>query len=70
MALTASSEPKQVWKKSSACTGTATCVEVHALPDGGAAIRDGKDPQGPELHFTAAEWAAFVTGVRAGEFGS
>lgn len=68
MALTASPEPK-VWKKSSACTGTATCVEYSALPDGGAAIRDGKDPQGPELHFTATEWAAFLSGARAGEFG-
>jgi len=38
------------------------------LPDGGAAIRDGKDPQGPELHFDAAEWAAFLAAVRAGEF--
>ena len=58
------------WRKSSICTNVATCVEVAVLPDGGTAIRDGKDPQGPELHFTAAEWAAFVTGVRAGEFGS
>ena len=58
------------WRKSRTCADDGTCVEVALLPDGGAAIRDGKDPQGPELHFTAAEWAAFVTGVRAGEFGS
>lgn len=56
------------WRVSSFCPANATCVEVAALPDGGAAIRDGKDPQGPELHFDAAEWAAFLAAVRAGEF--
>jgi len=58
------------WRKPRTCADDGTCVEVALLPDGGTAIRDGKDPQGPELHFTAAEWAAFVMGVRAGEFGS
>ena len=68
VAVTASTEPKPVWTKSSFCTGTATCVEVAALPDGGAAIRDGKHLEGPELRFTATEWAAFLAGARAGEF--
>ncbi len=34
------------------------------------AIRDSKDPDGPALVFTADEWRAFVSGARAGEFGS
>ena len=58
------------WKRSSACTGTATCVEFKVLPEGGAAIRDGKDPGGPTLIFTASEWSAFIAGARAGEFDS
>ncbi|MCL9793478.1 DUF397 domain-containing protein [Frankia sp. AgKG'84/4] len=31
-------------------------------------IRDSKSPDGPELTFTPAEWAAFVLGVCNGEF--
>jgi len=38
------------------------------MPGGGVAVRDSKDPDGPILRFTAAEWAAFVEGVAAGEF--
>lgn len=31
-------------------------------------MRDGKDPAGPQLAFTRAEWEAFVAGVKNGEF--
>jgi hypothetical protein len=31
-------------------------------------MKDTKDPEGPQLHFDASEWRAFVAGVRAGEF--
>ena len=31
-------------------------------------MRDGKDPNGPKLVFTPAEWEAFVLGVKDGEF--
>jgi hypothetical protein len=31
-------------------------------------IRDSKDPDGIPLTFTVEEWAAFLAGVRAGEF--
>ncbi|GLY00209.1 MULTISPECIES: DUF397 domain-containing protein [Actinoplanes] len=40
------------------------CVEVADLPDGGFAVRDSKDPDGPILFFTPGERAAFVAGVR------
>lgn len=43
------------------------CVEV-ALFDGGAAVRDSKNPSGPVLLFTDAEWNAFGEGFKAGEF--
>jgi hypothetical protein len=57
------------WKKSSRSNGNGgnNCVEV-ALLDSGAAVRDSKDPAGPALLFTAAEWAAFVGGAKDGEF--
>ncbi len=34
----------------------------------GIAVRDSKDPGGPVLDFTPAEWRAFIAGVRDGEF--
>ncbi len=59
-----------VWRKSSFSNGTGgNCVEVADLDNGGRAVRDSKDPNGPALIFTPAEWAAFTAGVRAGEFG-
>ncbi|WP_424536147.1 DUF397 domain-containing protein [Sphaerisporangium viridialbum] len=45
------------------------CVEVASLSGKGMAIRDSKRPYGPVLRFTAAEWDAFRTGVKNGEFG-
>jgi hypothetical protein len=58
------------WQLSSYTNGNGACVEVATLPEGGRAIRDSKDRSGPILVFTAAEWRAFVAGVRDGEFDS
>lgn len=45
------------------------CVEVAFLHDGEVAVRDTKArSRAPHVH-TAAAWAAFLSGVRAGEFG-
>jgi uncharacterized protein DUF397 len=52
---------------------------THAGPDGensvevafvgsAIAVRDAKNPDGPALIFTAAEWDAFVGGAKDGEF--
>ncbi|MFD1546185.1 DUF397 domain-containing protein [Nonomuraea guangzhouensis] len=42
---------------------------VAELPDGGQAVRDFKDPDGPVLRFTVGEWDAFIKGAKDGEFG-
>lgn len=74
------SGPAHTWSSNSAWIGARSvsrrsteissrdCVEVADLPDGGRAVRDSKDPTGPALIFTPAEWAAFTAGVRDGEF--
>jgi hypothetical protein len=54
------------WRRSSACT-SGTCVEV-AGADDRILVRDGKKPDATPLVFTRAEWAAFVAGVKQGEF--
>ena len=51
------------WRKSSRSNGQANCVEVADLHNGYRAIRDSKNPTGPALVVTTAEWAAFVTGL-------
>ena len=43
------------WRKSSHSGGT-ECVEVAD----GVQVRDSKDPDGPVLIFTPAEWRAFL----------
>jgi hypothetical protein len=58
-----------LWRKSSYSGAENACVEVADLPAGGRGIRDSKDPPGPALMFTAAEWAAFTAGVHANKFG-
>ena len=44
------------------------CVEVGRTSDGLVLVRDTKDPAQEALSFTDDEWAAFVAGVKAGEF--
>ena len=44
------------------------CVEVAFLADGGIAMRHSRDPGGPALIFTRAEWDAFLGGAKDGEF--
>ena len=48
--------------------GGGECVEVAALPDGQIAVRDSKRPEGGVLSCTRAEMAAWINGVKNGEF--
>lgn len=72
----------EVWRRSSYCEG-GSCVEVAwqrsskceqgactevAFTAAGVLVRDGKDSDGPVLRFTREEFAAFVEGIKAGEF--
>jgi len=54
------------WRKASASLANSACVEV-ALGDP-VLVRHSKDPGGPVLAFSRAEWAAFLDGVGRGEF--
>ena len=61
------SDNELVWRKSSRSGAAGHCVEVAETP-AIIFVRDSKDAAGPKLRFEASEWAAFVEGVRGGEF--
>ncbi|WP_210594355.1 DUF397 domain-containing protein [Streptomyces sp. GESEQ-35] len=56
------------WIKSRHSNAEGNCVELAALVDGGVALRNSRDPDGPALVYTAAELAAFLAGAKDGEF--
>jgi hypothetical protein len=55
------------WRKAQLSTTNGSCVEV-AAAGGKIALRDSKDPSGPILVYTPAEWDAFLDGAKKGEF--
>lgn len=59
-------EPQLTWQRSAGCVG-GDCAEVAPLPDGGIAMRNSQDP-GVILRYTRAEWDAFMSGIKGGEF--
>ncbi|MGP3991463.1 DUF397 domain-containing protein [Streptomyces sp. 3N207] len=60
------------WYKSSYSSNGGACVEVAAnlaASDGVVPIRDSKNPTGPALNIPAASFTAFITSVKAENFG-
>jgi hypothetical protein len=60
--------PPLAWQKSNRSNPSGNCVELAQLPDGGIAVRNSRDPEGPVLIYTSEEIAAFVAGARDGDF--
>ena len=60
--------PGAGWRKSTYSNGQGECIEVADGFPGVTPVRDSKDPDGPALLFPADAWAAFVAGVKAGDF--
>jgi hypothetical protein len=57
------------WRKASySSTNGGACVEVAGNLPGIVAVRDSKDPDGPVLAFSLAEWRAFAAGVQTGGY--
>jgi hypothetical protein len=55
-----------VWMKSSRCDSS-QCVEVAAVADD-VMIRDSRNPSGPILRVSRADWNAFAAGIAHGDF--
>ncbi|MFI6340807.1 DUF397 domain-containing protein [Streptomyces sp. NPDC050535] len=56
------------WVKSRHSTADGNCVELALLVGGDVAMRNSRDPYGPALVYTQVEIAAFIAGVKDGEF--
>ncbi|WP_232663693.1 DUF397 domain-containing protein [Pseudonocardia sp. TRM90224] len=56
------------WRKSTASNPSGNCVELAELASGEIAVRNSRHPSGPTIVYTRAEIAAFISGVRLGEF--
>jgi len=56
---------RALWRKSTYSGGNGSCVEIANLGMA-VAVRDSKDPQGPQLHFPAAAWAGFLAVLKRG----
>lgn len=56
------------WRISSRSGGSGQCVEVATNLSGIVAVRHSRRPDAEVIVYTDKEWAAFVGGVRDGEF--
>ena len=55
------------WRKSSYSNAEGNCVEL-AEAGTGIALRDSKNPEGPVLRFTTAEWMMLTAAVKTGRY--
>ena len=59
-----------IWRKSSySGSNGGACVDVADNLPGIVAVRDSKDPHGPNLTFSRDEWRTFTSSIKRGELG-
>lgn len=59
--------PDAEWFVTSDSDSGSSCVEVAHLPEA-TVVRHSREPEGPVLEFTPAEWDRFLAGVKRDEF--
>jgi hypothetical protein len=52
------------WRKSTFSSNGGNCVEIARNLPGLVAVRDSKDPGGPALVFSPADWEAFTARLK------
>lgn len=56
------------WSKSTYSSANGQCVEVARNLSGVVAVRDSKNPEGPKLLISPAEWQIFLGRLRDRQF--
>jgi Domain of unknown function (DUF397) len=58
------------WTHAKGCAGNGSCIEVRLIADGMVAIRNSQNISRIAILISVStdEWAAFVAGVKAGDF--
>ncbi|MGH3922202.1 MAG: DUF397 domain-containing protein [Pseudonocardiaceae bacterium] len=59
---------RPAWRKSTYSANNVQCVEFAEGQDGHA-VRDSKNPTGPMLTCSRAQWIAFTAAISRGQFG-
>lgn len=59
---------RRAWRKSTYSANIVECVECAEGHDD-RAVRDSKDPTGPVLTCSPAQWVAFTAAISQGQFG-
>lgn len=59
---------RAVWRKSRHSNNGGACVEIATNLPGIVAVRDSKDPNGPALVVSSADWRTFMSAVRESQF--
>ena len=62
--MTVVGSSRAAWRKSSYSGANGNCVEVARHVPDVVAVRDSKDPDGPELAFSLQQWRAFTRTVK------
>lgn len=60
---------RPAWRKSRHSGAHGHCVEVAVTGGHELLVRDSKDPDGPVLALTPAQWRAFLAGIKSGGYG-
>jgi hypothetical protein len=59
-----SAPSRAAWRASSHSGANGDCVQVASCCPALVAVRDSKNPGGPELAFTTGQWQAFTAGLK------